>query len=161
MHKYLILGRTLDKHTQSLSSTEMRLFLSLLLMAVKQEKACSHKKTKTAAICMYIAFLWMAGYSSFTEIQNLSRDRSVNLILSVWSDCSSQSSSSSLKSSRKVAGSIPYVTGFFNWPNPSSRTMALGSTQALTEISTMNLPGDKGRPAGNADNLTAIYEPIV
>jgi hypothetical protein len=30
---------------------------------------------------------------------------------------------------------------FFNWPNPSSRTMALGSTQPLTEISTRNLPG--------------------
>jgi hypothetical protein len=32
----------------------------------------------------------MAEHSSFTEIQNLSRDRSVNLILSVRSDCSSQ-----------------------------------------------------------------------
>jgi hypothetical protein len=31
--------------------------------------------------------------------------------------------------SRKVAGSSPdEVTGFFNLPNPSSRTMALGST---------------------------------
>jgi hypothetical protein len=30
---------------------------------------------------------------------------------------------------------------FFNWPNPSSPTMALGSTQPLTEISTRNLPG--------------------
>jgi hypothetical protein len=30
--------------------------------------------------------------------------------------------------------------GFFNWPNPSSRTMALGSTQLLTEMSTRNLP---------------------
>jgi hypothetical protein len=29
----------------------------------------------------------------------------------------------------------------FNLPNPSSRTMALGSTQALTEMSTRNLPG--------------------
>jgi hypothetical protein len=30
---------------------------------------------------------------------------------------------------------------FFNLPNPSSRTMALGSTQPLTEMSTRNLPG--------------------
>jgi hypothetical protein len=45
--------------------------------------------------------------------------------------------------------SIPdELTGFFNWPNPSSRTMALGSTQPLTEMSTRNLPGGKGRPAG-------------
>jgi hypothetical protein len=33
---------------------------------------------------------------------------------------------------------------FFNWPNSSSRTMALGSTQPLTEMSTRNLPGVKG-----------------
>jgi hypothetical protein len=33
----------------------------------------------------------------------------------------------------------------------SSRTMALGSTQPLTEMSTRNLPGDKGRPARKAD----------
>jgi hypothetical protein len=51
--------------------------------------------------------------------------------------------------SQKVAVSIPdEVIGFFNWPNPSSRTMSLGSTQPLTEMSTRNLPGGKGRPAG-------------
>jgi hypothetical protein len=32
--------------------------------------------------------------------------------------------------------------------------MALGSTQPLTEMSTRNLPGGKGRPAREADNLT-------
>jgi hypothetical protein len=63
---------------------------------------------------------------------------------------------------RKVAGSIPdEVTGCFNWPNPSSRTMALESTQPLTELNTRNLPGGKGRPRRKADNLTAICEPIV
>jgi hypothetical protein len=36
--------------------------------------------------------------------------------------------------------------------------MALGSTQPLTEMSTWNLPGGKGRPARGADNLTAICE---
>jgi hypothetical protein len=40
--------------------------------------------------------------------------------------------------------------------NPSSRTMALGSTQPLTKMSTRNLPGDKGRPVREADNLTAM-----
>jgi hypothetical protein len=64
--------------------------------------------------------------------------------------------------SRKVAGSIPdEIIGFFSWPNPSSRSMALGSIQPLTEISTRNLPGGKGRPVREADNLTAISEPIV
>jgi hypothetical protein len=32
---------------------------------------------------------------------------------------------------------------FFNLPNPSSRIMALRSTQPLTEMSTRNLPGGK------------------
>jgi hypothetical protein len=39
--------------------------------------------------------------------------------------------------------------------------MALGSTQPVTEISTRNLPGGKGRPVRKADNLTAICEPTV
>jgi hypothetical protein len=39
--------------------------------------------------------------------------------------------------------------------------MAVGSTQSLTEMSTRNLPGGKGRTVREADNLTAIYEPIV
>jgi hypothetical protein len=63
---------------------------------------------------------------------------------------------------RNVAGSISNkVIGGFNWPNPSSRTMALGSTQPLTELSTRNLPGGKGRPAPRADSFTAICEPTV
>ena len=37
---------------------------------------------------------------------------------------------------RKVAGSIPDVIGIFHSHNPSDRTMALGSTQTLTETST-------------------------
>jgi hypothetical protein len=62
---------------------------------------------------------------------------------------------------RKVAGSIPGVIGFFNWPNPSSRTMTLGSTQPLTEMSTRSLPGGKARPAPKTDNLTTISESVV
>jgi hypothetical protein len=52
---------------------------------------------------------------------------------------------------------------FFNLPNPSSRTMTLGSTQPLTEMSTRNFPGGGGkeRPARKVDNLTAICELII
>jgi hypothetical protein len=54
---------------------------------------------------------------------------------------------------RKAAGSIPDVLiGFFNLPNPSSRTVALGSTQSLTEMSTRYLPAVKERLALKADN---------
>jgi hypothetical protein len=50
---------------------------------------------------------------------------------------------------------------FFNLPDPSSRTMALGSTEPLTEMSIRNLPGSKRRPGRKADNLTAICERTV
>jgi hypothetical protein len=63
--------------------------------------------------------------------------------------------------SRKAAGSLPdKVIGFISWPNPSRRTMVLGSTQPVTEMSTRNLPVGKRRPVRKAD-LTAICEPIV
>jgi hypothetical protein len=60
--------------------------------------------------------------------------------------------------SRKVAGSIIYIIGFFNWHNPSSRNLALGSTQPLIKISIRDLPRGKEWPACKADNLTAICE---
>jgi hypothetical protein len=61
----------------------------------------------------------------------------------------------------KVAGLIPNeVIIFFNLPNPSSRNVALRSTQPLTEISTRIIPGAKWRPVRKVD-LTAICEPII
>jgi hypothetical protein len=39
--------------------------------------------------------------------------------------------------------------------------MALESTEPLKEMSTTNLAGADGRPAREADNFTAICEPIV
>jgi hypothetical protein len=46
------------------------------------------------------------------------------------------------------------------WNNYSC-TMAMGSTQPLTEMGTRNFPGGKGRPGRGAGNLTTICEPIV
>jgi hypothetical protein len=56
---------------------------------------------------------------------------------------------------------IPDEVDFFNLPNPCSRTITLGSTQPLTEMSTRNLPVGKKRPARRADNLAAICEPNI
>jgi hypothetical protein len=56
---------------------------------------------------------------------------------------------------------VPDEVDFFNLPNPSSRTMALGSAQSLTKMSTRNLPGGKKRPAHRADNLADICDPNV
>jgi hypothetical protein len=53
------------------------------------------------------------------------------------------------------------VDFFFNLPNSSSRTLALGSTQPLTEMSTRNFPGGKKRPARRADKLAVMYEQNV
>jgi hypothetical protein len=54
--------------------------------------------------------------------------------------------------SQKVMSSILNVIGFFNFPNPSSCTKALGLTQPLTEMSTRNFPG--GKKAGWHVRLT-------
>jgi hypothetical protein len=51
---------------------------------------------------------------------------------------------------------VPKRWILFNLPNPS-----LGSTQPLTEMSTMNILGGKERLARKADNFTAICEPFV
>jgi hypothetical protein len=56
---------------------------------------------------------------------------------------------------------VPDEVDFFNLPNPSSPTMALGSTQPLTQMSTRKFPGGKMRPRLRADNLAAIYEQNV
>jgi hypothetical protein len=56
---------------------------------------------------------------------------------------------------------VPMRLIFFNWPDPSGGTMALGSTQPLTEMSARNLPGDNRRLARKADKLNAICGPIL
>jgi hypothetical protein len=48
---------------------------------------------------------------------------------------------------------VPDEVDFSNSPNSFSCTMALGSTQPLTEMSTRNLSGGNKRPARRADNL--------
>jgi hypothetical protein len=59
--------------------------------------------------------------------------------------------------SRNVAGSIPDgVIRNFHWHNPFGRTMALGSTQSLTEMSTRNISWGKRWPVRRADNLTTL-----
>jgi hypothetical protein len=41
------------------------------------------------------------------------------------------------------------------------RSLTLGSTQPLTEMSIRNPPGGKGRPVRETDKLTAISDSIV
>ena len=57
--------------------------------------------------------------------------------------------------SRKVVGSITDgVIGIFHWHNPSGRTLAVWSTQPLTEMSTRNISwGGKG---GRCIRLTTL-----
>jgi hypothetical protein len=49
------------------------------------------------------------------------------------------------------------VIGLFNWPNPPSRIIVLGSTQPLTEMSTTNLPGVK---RGRRMRLTTLLPSV-
>jgi hypothetical protein len=54
---------------------------------------------------------------------------------------------------------VPDEVDFFNLPNTSSCTMALGSTQPLTKTSTRNLPGGKKWPAPSMTKCPKIWEP--
>jgi hypothetical protein len=53
---------------------------------------------------------------------------------------------------------VPDKVDFFNLPNPSSCTMALGSTQPLTKMSTRNLPGGK---SGWRVGLTTLPPSVI
>jgi hypothetical protein len=53
------------------------------------------------------------------------------------------------------------VTSFTITLRPLDYGTATRGNQSLTEMSTRNLTGGKGRPALKADNLTAICKPIV
>jgi hypothetical protein len=61
---------------------------------------------------------------------------------------------------RRPQGLLPPCTHVSAWvhilvsPTPEGRTVVLGSTQPLTEMSTRDLPGAKRRLVGRADNLT-------
>ena len=56
---------------------------------------------------------------------------------------------------RKVAGSIPDgVIAIFHSHNPSDRSMALGSTPSLTELSTRGISRWVNLSEPGADNLT-------
>jgi hypothetical protein len=56
---------------------------------------------------------------------------------------------------------VVVALNFFNLPNPSRRTIALGFTQSLTDMSIRRSFWGKARPASKTDNLTVTYEPTV
>ena len=60
---------------------------------------------------------------------------------------------SALQSGRSRAR-FPIVTGIFHWINPSGRTVALGSTQPLTEMSTTGICWGEWRRVRGAENFT-------
>jgi hypothetical protein len=63
---------------------------------------------------------------------------------------------------RKVASSIPDgVIGIFHWHNPSGRTMALGLTQPLTEMSTRNISWGVKATGGSGWQPYHLHVPIV
>jgi hypothetical protein len=99
---------------------------------------------------------------TYAKIQNI-KHSSVNIDLFLWVPGARSSVvdwGTMLKAGRSPVR-VPDEVDFFNLLNPSSRTMALGSTQPLREMSTRNFPGGKKWPARKADNLAAVFESNV
>ena len=89
------------------------------------------------------------GYHSGTDLRRL--QSSGGTAVAQWLGCCA--------TNRKVASSIPAgVSGFSLTQNPSDRTMALGSTQPLTEIVPGVFPGGKG---GRCVRLTTYHHPVL
>ena len=82
----------------------------------------------------------MLKYKFIGAVGNGSAGRCMIILATRWRSCLRHCATS-----RKVTGSIPAsVIVIFHWHNPSGRTMALGLTQPLTEMSTKNITGGKG-----------------
>jgi hypothetical protein len=60
-----------------------------------------------------------------------------------------------------ILGEVIEYFFFFNFPNPSSRTMDLGFTVSNRNEYQKMFLGSKARPTREADSLTATCEPIV
>ena len=71
------------------TETEIRSVFSLFLMLVKKE--CLFTYVRCWNLQQNICF--MPEYPSSSEFQNLNRGRLENLILNIWSDCTSRNSS--------------------------------------------------------------------
>jgi hypothetical protein len=106
-----------------------RLHLSILITARQKYCGSVSNSNHRASLCYIAEDPWCI--SAFIAITN----RLMLLLLQTW-----RSWLRHCATSRKVAGSIPdVVIGIFHWLNPFGRTMALGSTQPLTELSTKNI----------------------
>ena len=85
-------------------------------------------------------------YNSYTQLHNY-RCFQINTVLTLLL----RATRWHCATNRKVSGSIlDGVVGIFRWHNPSGRTVALRSTQPLTEMSTSNISfgGKDGRCVG-------------
>jgi hypothetical protein len=106
--------------------------------------------------------LWLDSNCDVSDIPFLSYINQEGYIISFLGARGSVVGWGTMLQGYNAAGSNPEdFIGFFNWLNDSSRTMTMGSTQPLIDMSTRNFPGGKGRPADKADNLTSICESIV
>ena len=107
--------------------TGISLLYCIVLLGQELSRCTFRIRTKCLTIKWIVATTWikhLVGYC--TGISN------TGTAVAQWLRCCA--------TNRKVSASIPDgVIGIFHWNNPSDRTMALGSTQRLTEMSTRKI----------------------
>jgi hypothetical protein len=146
-------------------SPGISLFLARWIYGLRIEAWNSYKQHSTKSM----KYLWRLQCKYIIQTPDLAVQ---SPILEIYSDVESQVRGGKrylnclrhYATSRKSRVRFLWMSlDFFNWPNPSSRTMTLRPTQPLTEMSARNLPGEgrKVRPARKADNLTTLCEPTV
>jgi hypothetical protein len=131
--------------TRTALTLQLSTFLQMVLLPDSLTSVCIQDDHVTSVATLSVCFKFLE--NSFMHFSpGRARDRSLRHV----------------SARRKVTRSIlDEITSFFNCANLCSCTVALGSTQPLTEMSIRNLPEVNGRPVRKADNLTVISEPIV
>jgi hypothetical protein len=96
------------------------------------EFQCKNKFEKLLRLVGFIIRIYHDGRSHEWQLNEAIYAYYLGTAVAQWLRCCA--------TNRKVAGSIPDGDiGIFHWHNPSVRTMALGSTQPLTEMSTRRI----------------------
>jgi hypothetical protein len=119
------------------------------------------------AFCNSFASIWIEYYSFHLLMIVVLLKKTFILIISLilffnfWGPCNTCRAvgrGTAIQVGRSRVRFPKGVIGIFHWHNPSGRTMALGLTQPLTEMSTRNISWGQRRPVRRADNLTTTLQ---
>jgi len=136
---------THDDRKARFERQETTLCFELAILSVTWVR-CDHRKERRSErqalfICFFLCLqLWEIIYICIERNVFKSLKGNVHIYIYIYAGIAVAQWLRCCATNRKVAGSVTDgVIGIFHWHNPSDRTMALGSTQPLKEMSTRSI----------------------